>query len=94
MKEAIDTCMYMIYGSFSKHGNQRKGGTEMNTQQHQDLAFSQYCRISGVTKVSSAVHFIMPDEASVGHSPAFVLFGVSQPGQPFFSVLGFAVQLH
>ena len=50
--------------------------------------------ISGVTKVSSAVHFIMPDEASVDHSPAFVLFGVSQPGQPFFSVLGFAVQLH
>ena len=30
---------YMTYGSFSNHGNQRKGGTEMNIQQHQDLAF-------------------------------------------------------
>ena len=30
---------YTIYGSFSKHGNQRKGGTGMNIQQHQDLAF-------------------------------------------------------
>ena len=28
---------YMLYGSFSKHGNQRKGATEMNTQQLQDL---------------------------------------------------------
>ena len=28
-----------IYDSVSKHGNQRKGGTEMNIQQHQDLAF-------------------------------------------------------